>query len=109
MISWWRILQKCYRKVVGAKTIKPSRRDTMGTLIIGAGTLLGLFLGTMLVSMLNMARRADDFIDLMNREGKFPAPEDIYWVEESETGLRSGGGKERPTRDAGGCGLRLVH
>jgi uncharacterized protein involved in exopolysaccharide biosynthesis len=31
----------------------------MGTLIFGAGTLLGLCLGIVLISLLNMAQRAD--------------------------------------------------
>jgi hypothetical protein len=95
--------------VLGRKTKKPSRRNTVGTLIIGAGTLLGLFLGIMLVSLLNMSQRADDFIDLMNREGKFPAPEDIYGVEESETQLPTGNGKARPMRDIADRGLKLAN
>jgi uncharacterized protein involved in exopolysaccharide biosynthesis len=33
----------------------------MGTLIFGAGTLLGLCLGIMLVSLLTMAKRPDKF------------------------------------------------
>jgi hypothetical protein len=33
----------------------------MGTLIFGAGTLLGLCLGIALISLLTMARKADKF------------------------------------------------
>ena len=37
----------------------------MGILIFGAGTLLGLFLGIVLISLLTMAQKADQVYDLM--------------------------------------------
>jgi len=33
----------------------------MGTLIFGAGTLLGIFLGIVLISLLTVAQKADKF------------------------------------------------
>jgi uncharacterized protein involved in exopolysaccharide biosynthesis len=52
---------KPWRLVQGARAKKPSRRDTVGTLIFGAGTLLGIFLGIVLISLLTMAQKADKF------------------------------------------------
>ena len=33
----------------------------MGTLLFGAGTLLGIFLGMLLISLLSMAQKGDKF------------------------------------------------
>jgi hypothetical protein len=33
----------------------------MGTLLFGAGTLLGVFLGMLLIALLSMAQKADKF------------------------------------------------
>ena len=81
----------------------------MGTLIFGAGILLGIFLGIVLISLLNMTPKDDEFSDLMNRDGEIPTPEDTYRLPTSETRLVTGGGAARPRRDKANRGLRLAH
>lgn len=49
----------------------------MTTLIFWAGTVLGLFLVIVLISLVHMAPRGDcfsDFMDCMDRDKKLPLP-----------------------------------
>ena len=51
----------------------------MTTLIFWAGTVLGLFLVIVLISLVHMAPRGDcfsDFMDCMDRDKKLATPED---------------------------------
>jgi hypothetical protein len=48
----------------------------MSTLIFGVGTLFGVFLGIVLISLLHMAQRGDDLSDFMDRDEKIATPED---------------------------------
>jgi hypothetical protein len=52
------VLQKYCAQALDGRAKKLTRRDTMGTLIFGAGTLLGVCLGIVLISLLNMSQRA---------------------------------------------------
>jgi uncharacterized protein involved in exopolysaccharide biosynthesis len=52
---------KPWRLVQGARAKQTTRKNTMGTLIFGAGTLLGIFLGIVLISLLTVAQKADKF------------------------------------------------
>jgi hypothetical protein len=81
----------------------------MGTLIFGAGTLLGACLGIVLISLLHMAPKDDEFSDLMHRDGKIATPEDTYRLGPSETRPPTGGGGAKPKRNVADRGLRLAH
>ena len=61
MTFWSGVLQKHSRQVLVGRAKKLTRRDTMGTLLFGAGTLLGIFLGMLLISLLSMAQKGDKF------------------------------------------------
>jgi hypothetical protein len=61
MTFWSDVLQSNNRQVLVGRAKKPARRDTMGTLLFGAGTLLGLFLGMLLLSLLSLAQKGDKF------------------------------------------------
>jgi hypothetical protein len=61
MIFWAGVLQKHSRQGPVVRAKKPAGRDTMGTLFLGAGTLLGVFLVILLFSLLSMAQKADRF------------------------------------------------
>jgi len=61
MTFWSGVLQKHSRQVLVVRAKKPAGRDTMGTLFFGAGTLLGVFLGILFISLLSMAQKADKF------------------------------------------------
>ena len=81
----------------------------MGTLIFGAGTLLGIFLGIVLISLLTMAQKADKFSDLMNRGGKIATLGDTYRLPASETLLPTGSGEARPQRYLVDRGRRVAN
>ena len=61
MTFWPGVLQKPSRQVLVGRAKKSTGRDTMGTLFFGAGTLFGVFLGILLISLLSMAQKADKF------------------------------------------------
>jgi hypothetical protein len=55
------VLHKTWRLVQGARAKQPARRNTMGTLIFGAESMFGMFLGIVLISLLAMAQKIDKF------------------------------------------------
>lgn len=55
------VLQKYCGLVLEGRGKNLTRRDSMGTLIFGAGTLLGLCLGILMISLLTMAQRTGKF------------------------------------------------
>ena len=80
----------------------------METLFFGAGTLLGVFLGMLVISLLSLAQKGDKFLDLINRGGQIATLEDICWLDASETRLPTGSGEARPQRDLVDRGQRAA-
>lgn len=73
------VLQKYRAQGLDCRAKKLTRRDTMGFLVFGAGTLLGLGLGIVLISLLSMAQKGDAFLDLMDRDKKLPPQRILFW------------------------------
>ena len=86
----------------GAGAKQPVRRDTMGTLIFGAGTLLGLCLGIALISLSTMARKAEEVYDRMPCGDKIGTRADTYCLLASETLSPISIGEVRPQGDLSG-------
>ncbi len=74
----------------------------MGTLIFGAGTLFGVFLGIVLISLLSMAQKADKVYDWLDRGEPKATPEDTYSFLQSATILPTGRKDCWPSRDPDG-------
>jgi hypothetical protein len=74
----------------------------MGLLIFGAGVLLGMFLGIVLISLLGMAQQAEDVYDRLDLGETMAIPEDIYYLSPSHQDLPTSCNEGRPSRDLGG-------
>jgi len=71
----------------------------MGTLIFGAGTLLGLCLGIALISLSTMARKAEEVYDRMPCGDKIATRADTYYLLASKTSSPTRGDEVRPQGD----------
>ena len=71
----------------------------METLFFGAGTLLGVFLGMLVISLLSLAQKGDEFLDLINRGRQIATLEDTCWLPASETLSPTSHNEERPQGD----------
>jgi hypothetical protein len=96
------VLQKPWRQVPGARAKKPARRDTMGNLMIWAGTLLAVCLGMVLISLLTMARKAEEVYDRMPRGEKIATRADTYYLPASEILSPTSRGEVRSFGDLSG-------
>ncbi|MCJ7819540.1 MAG: hypothetical protein MUP25_06960 [Syntrophales bacterium] len=71
----------------------------MGTLIVLAVILLGVFLGIVLFSLLSLAQKGEEIYNLMDRGEEIATPADTYSLPASETLLPTSSGEARPQRD----------
>jgi hypothetical protein len=69
------------------------------TLIFLIGALVGLFLGLLLYSLLDMAQKADKLYDLLEYGKVTATPVDTYYLPASETMLPTRRQKKRPSGD----------
>ncbi|MGA9754050.1 MAG: hypothetical protein WBV23_02795 [Desulfobaccales bacterium] len=74
----------------------------MGTMIFGAGTLFGVFLGVVFISLLGMAQKADKVYDWLDPGEAKATPEDTYYFLPSATSLPTGRGEGWPPKDPDG-------
>ena len=71
----------------------------MGTLIVLAVIVLGVFLGIVLFSLLSMAKRTDQIYDRMHRGEEIATPANPLYRPASETLSPTSSGEARPQRD----------
>lgn len=79
-----------------------SRREAMGIVIFGAGTIVGIFLGIAFISLLGMAQEADKVYDWLDRSKEAATPTDTYSLLPAGTILPTGSGEGRLPRDLSG-------
>jgi hypothetical protein len=73
----------------------------MGILTFGAGALLGLFLGIVLISLAGMAQEADRVYDWLERGKGMAVPEDTYYGPPSEAKRPISRRKKWPAKNSG--------
>jgi hypothetical protein len=71
----------------------------MGTLIVLAVIVLGLFLGIVIISLLSMAQKGEQIYDLMYRGEEIATPANPLYRPASETLSPTSSGEARPQRD----------
>ena len=71
----------------------------MGTLIVLAVIVLGLFLGIVIISLLGMAQKGEQIYDLMYRGEEIATPANPLYPPAPETLSPISSGKARPERD----------
>jgi hypothetical protein len=71
----------------------------MGTLIVLAVVVLGVFLGIVLISLLTVAKKADQIYDRMHRDEEIAARANPYYRLATETLLPTCSGEAQPQRD----------
>ena len=96
MIFLCGVLQKTLR--AGAQN-KSEDACRMGTLIFWGVIVLGLFLGIVLISLLNMAQRSERIYDRMLRGEEIARPANPLYRPATEILKQTSSGESRPQRD----------